>query len=119
MMSYEHKHTNNTHTSNSGNKDKALEVVEVFSNIQVPQEVFNASSLKGILSDVFEAKNTAIAKGEDLSRALKNKEEASFFDKIFTNYDKDITASQISLNQSINFKINRPVSSKYLHGNSA
>jgi hypothetical protein len=101
MMSYEHKHTNSTHTPNSGHKDKALEVVEVFSNIQVPQEVFNASSLKNILGEVSEAKKNAIAKGDDLSRALKNKEEASFFDKIFTNYDKDITASQISLNQSI------------------
>ena len=101
MMSYEHKHTNSTHTPNSGHKDKALEVVEIFSNIQVPQEIFNASSLKNILGEVSEAKKNAIAKGDDLSRALKNKEEASFFDKIFTNYDKDITASQISLNQSI------------------
>jgi len=100
-MSYEYKHTNSTHTPNSGHKDKALEVVEAFSSIQVPQEVFNASSLKNILSDVSEAKKNAIAKGGDLSRALKNKEEASFLDKIFTNYDKDITASQISLNQSI------------------
>ena len=101
MMSYEHKHTNSTYTPNSGHKDKALEVVEAFSGIEVPQEVFNASSLKNILSDVSEAKKNAIAKGDDLSRVLRNKDEASWFDKLFTNYDKDITASQISLNQSI------------------